>query len=237
MKIGIISAMDSEHRQLAERLQGKEDEGDARFEYVTGRLKRNELVLTQCGIGKVNAAVGATELIRRFSPDCIISTGVAGGIDPCLKVTDVVASSRTAYHDVWCGDGNAYGQIQGLPLYFESNGALLQHALRLNGTGLESRIHSGLICTGDQFITEQSGLAAVRRHFPEGMAVDMESAAIAQACYLHQVPFLSFRIISDTPGGTDQFMQYLDFWGTVAERSFHTTWAFLSTLPETLTDN
>lgn len=234
MKIGIISAMDSEHRQLAGRLQDKKDTGDARFKYITGRIGQNEVVLTQSGIGKVNAAVGTTELIRRFNPDCVISTGVAGGIDPCLKVTDVVAGSRTVYHDVWCGDGNAYGQIQGLPLFFESSAVLLQHALKLNDAGPESRIHGGLICTGDQFITEQSGLAAVRTHFPEGMAVDMESAAIAQTCHLYQVPFLSFRIISDTPGSEDQFLQYLDFWGTMAERSFHTTWAFLSSLPDTL---
>lgn len=71
----------------------------------------------QCGIGKVNAAAGAVELIRNFEPDCIISTGVAGGIDSCLKVMDVVASRQIVYHDVWCGEGNAYGQIQGLPTF------------------------------------------------------------------------------------------------------------------------
>ena len=35
----------------------------------------------KCGIGKVNAAAGTVELIRTFQPDCVISTGVAGGID------------------------------------------------------------------------------------------------------------------------------------------------------------
>ena len=82
-------------------------------------LGSNRVILTQCGIGKVNAAVGATELIRRFAPDCIVSTGVAGGIDACLKVTDVVASDSLAYHDVWCGDGNEYGQVQGLPAVYK----------------------------------------------------------------------------------------------------------------------
>ena len=59
----------------------------------------------------------------------------------------------------------------------------------------------------------------------------MESAAIAQACYLYNTPFLSFRIISDTPGVEDHASQYADFWGMMAERSFLTTWTFLSTLP------
>lgn len=231
MKIGIISAMDSEHRRLVERLQEKRVTNEGHLHYVEGVLGDNHVVLTQCGIGKVNAAIGATELIRRFSPDCIVSTGVAGGIDTCLQVTDVVASESLVYHDVWCGEGNAYGQVQGLPIYYEGSPFLLKHALSLNSAGLESRIHGGLICTGDRFITNRSELDAIKRHFPAGLAVDMESAAIAQVCYLYKVAFLSFRIISDTPGVDDHASQYADFWGTMAERSFHTTWSFLSTLP------
>lgn len=153
MTIGIISAMDSEHRRLVERLQDKNTSGDGSFRYVEGTLGGNHVILTQCGIGKVSAAVGASELIRRFSPDCIVSTGVAGGIDACLKVTDVVASQRLVYHDVWCGDGNEYGQVQGFPASYEGCSSLLKHALSLNEAGMESRIHSGLVCTGDQFIT------------------------------------------------------------------------------------
>ena len=230
MKIGIISAMDSEHRQLADRLQQKKESGEGRFRYVEGRLGQNDVVLTQCGIGKVNAAVGAAELIRRHRPDCIISTGVAGGIDTVLRVGDVVASDRLVYHDVYCGnDGTQYGQIQGMPLYYEADSSLLRHALDLNNSAsLESRIHGGLICTGDRFVEAADELATIKGHFPQGLAVDMESAAIAQTCYIYGVPFLSFRIISDTPGAHDNnFAQYKDFWATMAERSFQTTWAFL----------
>ena len=69
--------MDSEHRRLVERLQDKNTSGDGSFRYVEGTLGGNHVILTQCGIGKVSAAVGASELIRRFSPDCIVSTGVS----------------------------------------------------------------------------------------------------------------------------------------------------------------
>lgn len=231
MKIGIISAMSSEHRQLAGRLQQAMESGEGCFRYVEGKLGVNDVVLTQCGIGKVNAAIGTAELIRRYRPQCIISTGVAGGIDTVLRVGDVVASNRLVYHDVYCGnDGTEYGQIQGMPLYYEVDSSLLGHALQLNESGnLESRIHGGLICTGDRFVEDAAELAAIKRHFPEGMAVDMESAAIAQTCFVYGIPFLSFRIISDTPGAhDDNFAQYKDFWTTMAERSFRTTWAFLS---------
>ena len=186
---------------------------------------------TRGGIGKVSAAVGAAELIRRFSPDCIVSTGVAGGTGDGLQVTDVVAGARVAYHDVWCGDGNALGQVQGLPTVFEADARLLDCARRLaEAGGLENRIQCGLICTGDQFITDRAKLAEIRAAFPDVQAVDMESAAIAQTCYLYQVPFISFRIVSDTPGSEGHWQQYLDFWGTMADRSFHATRAFLEML-------
>lgn len=237
MRIGIISAMDSEHRQLAERLEEKQVISKDGFHYVEGRLGENHLILTQCGIGKVNAAIGASELIRRFHPDCVISTGVAGGIDARLRVTDVVVSDRLVYHDVYCGnDGTQYGQVQGLPLYFEACKPLVDHAVSLNGKGqLESTVHAGLICTGDQFIEDRQVLDGIKANFPDGMAVDMESCSIAHTCYVMNTPFVSFRIISDTPGAhDDNFSQYENFWGTVAERSFHTTWEFLSTLPGSL---
>lgn len=234
MKIGIISAMDDEHRQLSIRLENKKETAEHAFRYVEGNVGNNELVLTQCGIGKVNAAIGASELIRRHHPDCIISTGVAGGMNASLRVCDVVVGESMVYHDVWCGDGNAYGQIQDMPAVFAGNPTLLECARSLNGQNAASRIHSGLICTGDQFVTERSVQESIRMHFPEVMAVDMESTAIAQTCHIYGVPFLSFRIISDTPSVEEHWSQYCDFWATMAERSFQTTWTFLSTLPHEL---
>ena len=196
MTIGVISAMDSEHRQLVERLQEKKVADYGHLHYVEGLLGGNHVILTQCGIGKVN--------------------------------------ERLVYHDVWCGEGNEYGQVQGLPAAYEGCASLLEHALSLNNAGPESRICKGLICTGDRFITDRAELGAIKHRFPAGLAVDMESAAIAQVCHLYGIPFLSFRIISDTPGVEDHSAQYADFWGTMAERSFLSTWAFLSTLPDSL---
>ena len=231
MKIGIITAMSSEQRQLANQLTEKTERSEGAFNYIEGKIRNNSVVLMQCGIGKVNATAGTVELIRNFAPDCIISTGVAGGIDTCLNVMDVVASRQIVYHDVWCGEGNAYGQIQGLPLFFSGNDTLYDCALSLD---TETPIHGGLICTGDKFITDANELKDIKRNFPEGLAVDMESAAIAQICYLYKVPFISFRIISDTPGAEQHLEQYKNFWGEMADRSFHVTETFLKSLPNKL---
>lgn len=231
MKIGIITAMSSEQKQLANQLENPTERKEGPFTYTEGTIKNNTIILMQCGIGKVNAAAGAVEMIRNFAPDCIISTGVAGGIDSCLKVMDVVVSSRIVYHDVWCGEGNAYGQIQGLPLYFTGNETLYQCAISLD---TETAIHGGLICSGDKFITDRQELETIKANFPEGLAVDMESASIAQVCHLYEVPFISFRIISDTPGAEKHLEQYKNFWGEMADRSFHVTEAFLKALPNKL---
>lgn len=231
MKIGIITAMSSEQKQLANQLENQTERKEGPFTYTEGTIKNNTIILMQCGIGKVNAAAGAVEMIRNFAPDCIISTGVAGGIDSCLNVMDVVVSSRIVYHDVWCGEGNAYGQIQGLPLYFTGNETLYQCAISLD---TETAIHGGLICSGDKFITDRQELETIKANFPEGLAVDMESASIAQVCHLYEVPFISFRIISDTPGAEKHLEQYKNFWGEMADRSFHVTEAFLKALPNKL---
>ena len=224
MRIGVLSAMTKEHDQLIGLLTNAYAERDGNFTFDIGQLGGNTLILMQCGIGKVNAAIGATLLIRRYAPDCIISTGRAGGIDESLQVMDVVVGAETTYHDVTI-PGCAHGQIQGLPARYRAEQELLEAA------AIGPHVHMGLICTGDQFITDRSQLNQIKMQFPEALAVDMESAAIAQACFLHAVPFVSFRILSDTPGADQHLQQYLNFWDEMASHSFDVTRRFLSSLP------
>ena len=146
----------------------------------------------------------------------ILNTGVAGGIDKSLQVMDIVAGEPVVYHEVGCRDGTEWGQVQGMPPRFAADSRLLQLALAVEG---DVQVRSGLICSGDRFITSREDLAAIKQRFPEGLAVDMESGAIAQVCHIYGVPFLSCRIISDTPGVEDHFMQYLDFWTLAPEKS------------------
>lgn len=231
MKIGVITAMSVEHDQIAQLLTDKKEYNKGTFIYIEGKIKNNSIILMKCGIGKVNSAAGTTEMIHLFHPDCIISTGVAGGIDKCLQIMDVVVSDRIVYHDVWCGEGNEYGQIQDLPLYFEGNKTLVEATKSIKS---KASIHHGLICSGDKFITNRNELDEIKKNFPLGLAVDMESASIAQVCYLYKVPFISFRIISDTPGAENHWEQYTNFWGEIADNSFKVTESFLSLLPESI---
>ena len=227
MIIGIINAMQKEHEQLVALLQDRKTEKRGRFSFTTGSCKGRTIVLMQSGIGKVNAAVGAVELIHQYEPDVLVNTGVAGGIDKSLRVMDVVAGAAVTYHDVDCGPENEPGQVQGLPTIYHADEQLLKITSSLE---TETRIVPGLICSGDQFITDSQQLEAIKSRFPQALAVDMESGALAQVCYLYGIPFLSFRIISDTPGAEGHIDQYINFWDTMAKRSFAVTRSLLDAL-------
>ncbi len=179
--------------------------------------------LSLCGMGKVNAAVGATSIIEREHPDAIISTGVAGAIDAGLRPMDVIVARQVAYHDVWCGPGCEPGVVQGLPQYFEADKDLYAKAMALDVPGLA--IKGGLQISGDRFIVAEDvpGLHAM---YPEALSVDMESGALAQTCHRYGIPFISFRIISDSADGA----AYDDFWAKVPENSFRVMKSFLEAL-------
>ena len=214
MKIGIIVAMDKELRQLQQLFS----DGNVRVE--------------KCGIGKVNAALGAQRMINEFHPDCIISSGCAGGNGDDINVQDVVISAELCYHDVYCGraidDTTIYGQVQGLPARFQADPYLLNKAINLQTTDIA--LHPGLIVTGDWFVDSKDKMREIVGHFPEAKAVDMESYAIAQTCYINKVPFISFRVISDVPLRDTDASQYHNFWDTIAEHSFQVTKTFVESL-------
>ena len=214
MKIGIIVAMDKELHQLQQLFNS------------------DDVLVQKCGIGKVNAALGAQRMINEFHPDCIISSGCAGGNGDDINIQDVVVSAELCYHDVYCGtaidDTTIYGQVQGLPARYPADPYLLRKSSELKVEGLE--IHPGLIVTGDWFVDSREKMREIIGHFPDAKAVDMESCAIAQTCYINKVPFISFRVISDIPLRDTDASQYHNFWDTIAEHSFQVTRTFVESL-------
>ena len=133
MKIGIIVAMDKELRQLQQLFNS------------------NDVLVQKCGIGKVNAALGAQRMINEFHPDCIISSGCAGGNGDDINVQDVVVSAELCYHDVYCGTAidncTQYGQVQGLPARYAADPYLLSKA---------QQIHSSLLIPHSSFLIPHS---------------------------------------------------------------------------------
>ena len=132
-----------------------------------------------------------------------------------------------------------YGQVQGMPARYFSEQSLVQQALQMNGSEVcgKAVIHAGTIVTGDWFVDTKEKMNHILQLFPDAMAVDMESAAIAQTCYVYGVPFVSFRVISDIPLLDTQAPQYHDFWQHVAEESFALTRHYIENLRLSDADN
>ena len=215
-KIGIIGAMEEEVVLLKEKMQVEETCKKAGMEFCMGLLSGKEVVIVRSGIGKVNAAIGARALIDRFSPELVINTGVAGGAGNAAGILDIVVAERIAYHDVWCGPGTEWGEAAGCPRFFTS---------AANVTALpclhdNPRIRHGLLASGDIFVSKVEEVERIRSLYPDVLAVDMESASIAQVCHLKSTPFFCIRVISDTPGAAENISQYENFWDDAPRQTF-----------------
>ena len=174
----------------------KKESGEDRFRYVEGILGRNDVVLTQCGIGKVNSTIGAVEMIDNYHPDLIISSGVAGGADINLNVTEVVVATECVYHDAYCGDECEFGQILGMPATFKTPQEYVEKALAINDLpdNQHPKIHAGQIVSGEWFVDSKEKMRGILEHFPHAMAVEMESCSIAQTCHIYKV---EMRVLND----------------------------------------
>lgn len=216
MTIAILVAMGKELNLLLPLLDNTKSETIDGFTFHSGKIGNNDIVAMQCGIGKVNAAIGTLTLLNNFKPELVINTGVAGGASQDAHVMDVIVGSSIAYHDVWCGPGTIYGEASGYPLYFESD-------KRFSSLIPErADIKRGLICSGDKFIASVEEVQTIQKAFPQVLAVDMESATIAQVCYLRKIPVLVMRVISDSPGASkDNTAQYNDFWQDAPAHTFN----------------
>lgn len=214
--------MDKEFTQLKSLFDEPVVERCGHSDFVCGQLDDKETVMEQCGIGKVNSAIGTVEMINHYHPDLIISTGVAGGAQPTLNPLDVVVAAECTYHDAYCGDEVALGQIMGMPARFRAPKELVEKAMSCG-----ENIHSGLTVSGEWFVDSREKMQSILDHFPTALAVDMESCSIAQTCYIYRTPFISFRIISDVPLKDHKASQYFDFWNRMADGSFNVTKSFL----------
>lgn len=227
MKIGIIVAMQKELDLLLPLLKDSEATTVNGLTFHSGFIATTPIVAMKCGIGKVNAAVGTMTLIDLFSPDLIINTGVAGGTGGNAGILDIVVGTRIAYHDVWCGPGTEWGNASGCPRYFHTTDIV--NSLPCLNEG--DTVKHGLVASGDVFVSDPEVIDHIKKLYPEVDAVDMEAGAIAQVCYLRQVPFACMRVISDTPGVDDNIAQYTNFWDDAPRHTFHMLRHIINELP------
>lgn len=212
MKIGIIGAMGEEVAKLIARVENPANSEIAKSVFTAGKLAGQDVVIVESGIGKVNAALAAQVLVDKFGVDCIINCGVAGAIDNRLNIGDIVLSEDTVQHDM---DTSYFGDPVGIiprmkESYFKGDKKLIKLAIDVcHEVNPDISIYAGRIASGDQFISDSDKKKWLGSNF-HAMCAEMEGAAIAQAAWLNDTPFLIIRAISDKADGS-AVMDYGEF--------------------------
>ncbi len=203
-KYGIIGAMDEEIEILKSEMEITETKKIANMEFYVGTLENQQIILVRCGIGKVNAAVCTQILISQLGATSIINTGVAGAIHDDLNVLDVVISTDVQQHDFdVTGFGYPIGEIPRMDKsIFPADELLVKLANEGASEILEnSKVLMGRIVTGDVFVSSSELKEKIWGIF-KGYCTEMEGAAIGQACYVNDVPFVIIRAMSDKADGS-----------------------------------
>jgi len=227
MPTAILSALPEEQGNLVTALTDAQQSTHAGRTFWRGKLHGQSVVLALSGIGKVAAATTATVLAERFTVARMVFTGVAGGMGDGVQVGDVVVAQDTLQHDM---DASPIFPRWEVPSYGTARMAcdvqlstqLLQAARAcLAATQTTARVHYGLIASGDQFISTARASQTLRADWQAAgyqvLAVEMESAAVAQVCRDFRLPFAAMRSISDRADDSAS-VDFTEFVRTVASR-------------------
>jgi len=226
-RIAIVSAMHEELRALLPLLQGARVERRANRDCHLGRIDGHDVLLVLSGIGKVAAATTAALVLDGFDVRALLLTGVAGGMAPGVRVSDVVIARTLLQHDM---DASPLFPRYEVPLtgcsLFPADAALCDaltagcervlrapHAALARYGIVDPRLHAGLVISGDRFVATAAESRALRIALPDALAVEMEGAAVAQVCADFGRPFAVLRTVSDRADDS----AHVDFTRFVAE--------------------
>ena len=229
-KLGIIGAMDIEVATLKEKMENKTVRTVAGSQYWEGKLEGMDVVVVQCGVGKVNAAICAQILCDLFAVTHIVNTGIAGSLNAQLDIGDLVISSDAIYHDV---DATNFGypmcQVPGLSvLSFPADEMLMTQAFAAADVVHPGHVRIGRVATGDQFVADKNLKANIISN-TGAYCTEMEGAAIAHTAWKNGVPFVIIRAISDKADDSAE-MDYPTFEKQAAQRCAQVTQALAKVL-------
>jgi 5'-methylthioadenosine/S-adenosylhomocysteine nucleosidase len=215
----ILGALDAEVEAFLSHMDQKKVVQAGGLSAHTGTLGGKQVVVCKSGVGKVYAAMTTQWLIQEFQPSAVLFTGVAGALNPNYEVGDIVLAQDCVQYDMDArGLGFSVGTIPYTEMrFFNCDADLLKQA---QSTATDHTLHLGRILTGDRFVTHESiGHLLELKTELGGDAVEMEGAAVAQACTIHQIPFLIIRTISDK-ANADSPIDFPRFLPVVAHNSF-----------------
>jgi adenosylhomocysteine nucleosidase len=221
-------------------------------EVLIGVVSGQPIVLAETGVGMTNAAMTTQALIDRYSPRCVLLTGIAGGIDTSIHVGDITAPAVWIQHDygyigaedfepdsLYLFDPIAGKEVEARE--FHADESLLARIEWINVDSLKlspigdrepELIIGGVGVTGNQFIDNITHREWLNSEFG-AFVTDMESAAVAHVSTVNGLPFLIFRSASDLAGGSGSATAQLEmeqFFKVAARNSSLIVLAFLAQL-------
>ena len=196
-KIAIMGAMPEEIKPLLERVENLNRVEYANNSYYEATYKGKELVIAYSKIGKVFSSLTASTLLDKFGCSTLLFSGVAGAINPNLKIGDLIIANKLCQHDLDISTfGHAYGFVPEGSIFVDSDERLRLIAKEVAlKRGL--KVMEGIIATGDQFVASNERKDFISTHF-QADALEMEGASVAVVCDALNVPFFVLRAISDT---------------------------------------
>lgn len=198
MKLGIIGAMQEEVETLLEHMENKNRTCRAGSDFYEGRLSGLDVVVVQCGIGKVNAALCTQILCDCYDVTHLVNTGIAGSLNAALDIGDMVVSQDAMYHDFDCGPfGYPIGKVPGMDtIAFPASQQMIQLAFDAAEAVHPGHTKIGRVASGDQFVADSELKTRIITN-TQALCTEMEGTAIAQTAYRNQLPFVIIRAISD----------------------------------------
>ena len=206
--IGIIGAMKIEVDSIKRMLKNTTSKTISGIEFLQGTLHEHEVVVAQCGIGKVFAGICAQTMILQYPVTEIINIGIGGTLCGELGLLDIAISSAVVEHDMDTSPlGDPVGLISGINIV--EIPACKRLADRFSKIATDMGKHSvcGIIASGDQFISNPTKKSYIHQTF-NAIACEMEGAAIGQVCYVNHIDFVIIRTISDNADETAGNMEY-----------------------------
>ena len=198
--LGIICAMQVEADGILKLASNTQEEIINNMRFIRGTLNGKDIVVVVCGVGKVNAALCATTMINRFSPELIINSGVAGALSPLVSIGDLVVANKAVEHDMnTTALGDKQGEISlpdGKIMYFECDKDAVALLTKCGKELPDTKVTQGTVASGDMFVSNRRKRLLINDRFG-AMACEMEGAAIGHVCYCCKVPFAILRAISD----------------------------------------
>ena len=230
IKLGIIGAMEQEVETLLAQMENKSAEIVAGSTFYEGKLSGLDVVVVQCGIGKVNAALCVQVLCTKYGITHAVNTGIAGSLCADLDIGDLVVSKDAMYHDFDCVHfGYPHGKVPGMDVVsFPADETMIKLAYDAAQQVHPEHVTIGRVASGDQFVAEQSLKDKIIAN-TQAMCTEMEGTAIAQTAYRNGIPFVILRAISDKADRSAE-MDYPTFERQAAHRCAAVTVALAAAL-------